>query len=109
MGVLADTKLTGSQQCALVTTKANHILGCIQQSVPLPLLSTGEATSGVPCPVAPECRKDRDILERVQQRARKMIKRLQHLCCEERLTGPSNPHHSMILNDVLKSIKDLHF
>lgn len=45
-----------------------------------PLLSAGEATFGVLCPV-----QDMELLDRVQQRALKMIKGLEHFSYEERL------------------------
>jgi len=43
-----------------------------------------EAPSGVPHP-CPQCKKAVELLEQVQERAKKMIKGLEHLFCEERL------------------------
>ena len=50
------------------------------------LLSTGEATSGVLCPVLCSPLQDMHILERVQQRATNMIKGQEHHPHEEMLS-----------------------
>lgn len=71
LGVLVDTKLSVSQQCALATKNANSLLGCIRKNIVSrsrksdysPLFSPGETTSGVPGPVLCFYKRDMDILD----------------------------------------------